>query len=85
MDKEKELVIVQEGEHEFTVKDISGVYPSDSVLAGQTIIAFVDSFDTMEQAQKAYPSATPTHKHLMPVNSTAHLPDEPDYPEDDGW
>jgi hypothetical protein len=33
-------------------------YPESSVLAGQTKRSFVDSFDTLAEAQKTYPAAT---------------------------
>lgn len=34
-----------------------GEYPRDSVLAGQYARIFVASFDTLEEAQQAYPKA----------------------------
>lgn len=34
-----------------------GVYPSYSVLAGQSSRTFVDSFKTLEEAQAKYPDA----------------------------
>lgn len=34
-----------------------GEYPEDSVLAGQYARGAVDTFDTLEEAQKAYPQA----------------------------
>ena len=56
-----------------------GVYPSSSVLAGQTSRSFVDSFDSVEEAQAAYPDAE-VSESLYEVTrpSVAHLPDGPD-------
>jgi hypothetical protein len=34
-----------------------GVYPRSSVLAGRTRRVFLDSFETLESARKAYPDA----------------------------
>jgi hypothetical protein len=34
-----------------------GEYPEDSVLAGQYARGFIDSFDTLEEAQAVYPEA----------------------------
>ena len=75
----QDLVVVDEGQQGFVVKDIGSHYPESSVLAGQVRIKFIDAFDTLEQALSVYPGATPTHKLLMPTNSVAHLPDEEDY------
>lgn len=74
----QELIIVPE-HGSFTVKDTGDRYPSDSVLAGQTMVKFVDSFDTLEEAQQAYPDAQLTHALLQPQNSVNHLPDDSDY------
>ena len=80
---DKILVIVSESDggyaRSFVIKDIGTKYPENSVLAGQTRIQFVDSFDTLEEAKEAYPSAELTHKLLMPVNTFDHLPDDTDY------
>lgn len=65
-----------------------GVYPESSVLAGQTMKRFVDSFETLEDAQKAYPQARVGHRSAH--NSVAHLPGPDDpveggaYPDDIG-
>ncbi len=76
----QELVIVHNNMNDnYSVKDIGGTYPKGSTLEGQTLIKFVDSFDTIEDAKKAYPNATVTHSLMMPVNTFDHLPDEPDY------
>lgn len=74
----RELVILNETEkgYGFVVKNIGEVHESWSVLAGQTKIQFVDSFDTLEAAQAAFPDATVTHELLMPMNSVDHLPDD---------
>jgi len=75
----QQLVIIKSQQYDnFEVKDIGGQYPDDSVLAGQTMIKFVDSFDTLEEAKGRYPSAILTHDLLMPQNTFDHLPDEPD-------
>lgn len=80
--QKRELVIVQEGDEfgtgSFVVKNIGERYDSNSVLAGQVKISFVDAFDTLEQAKAAYPEAEPTHPHLLPRNTFDHLPDEQD-------
>ena len=52
-------------------------YPESSVLAGQTCKRFVDNFDTIEEAQAAYPDADVGFRD--PCNHFDHLPDEPDY------
>ncbi len=74
----QELVIVNDNGN-IVVKDVGGVYPAHSVLAGQTMIKFVDMFDTVEQAQAAYPQASIRHELFMPVNTFDHLPDDADY------
>ena len=78
----QELVIVQENHGgsspTFVVKDIGSRYEANSVLAGQVKISFVDAFDTLTEAQTAYPDATPTNPHLLPRNTFGHLPDEQD-------
>lgn len=63
----------------FVVKGYD-TYPRNSVLAGQTRINFVDSFDELEDAQKAYPEATLSNQYIEPQNTFNHLPDE-----GDGW
>ncbi|MFT5715938.1 MAG: hypothetical protein ACI9T7_000111 [Oleiphilaceae bacterium] len=73
----KNLVIVKDETHgSFNVKDIGSVYEDSSVLAGQTKIQFVNSFDTIEEAKSAYPSAELKHPLLMPINTFDHLPDD---------
>ena len=54
-----------------------GEYTESSVLAGQTCKRFVDNFDTIEEAQAAYPDADVGFRD--PCNHFDHLPDEPDY------
>ena len=76
----QELVIVHNSDYDnYDVKDIGERYPSHSVLAGQTMIKFVDSFETVEQAQAAYQAATVSHDLIMPQNTFDHLPDDADY------
>lgn len=68
-----------------------GVYPDSSVLAGQPMKVFIDSFDTREQALECYPMATDSSKWTEPTVSLNHLPGEDDpvpggmYPDDTGW
>ena len=70
-----------------------GVYPRTSVLAGQARKVFVESFDTIEAAQAAYPGANESNKWTEPQVSLNHLPSEDDpiaggmYPDDcdGGW
>ena len=50
-----------------------GVYPDDSVLAGQDRKSFRDSFSTLAEAQEAYPKVTTGYREVN--TSTAHLPD----------
>jgi len=64
--------------------DVKGVkvngYPRHSVLAGQDRIVFLDSFDTEEEAKKAYPEAEMSGPWTGARNYTDHLPgdDDPD-------
>jgi hypothetical protein len=51
-----------------------GVYPPSSVLAGQAKKQYIDSFDTLEEAQAAYPDAV--FGFRSPHNHFDHLPDE---------
>ena len=51
-----------------------GVYPRSSVLAGQTMKSYRDSFATQEEAEKAYPPAAVGYR--APMNTFNHLPDE---------
>lgn len=66
-----------------------GTYPRSSVLAGQPMKVFLDTFDTVEQAQAAYPQATLfSSRWTDPQVSLSHLPGENDpvaggmYPDD---
>jgi hypothetical protein len=74
----QQLSIVNEN-GDFVVKDTGSVYPRHSVLAGQPMIKFIDSFDTLDEAQAAFPKATLSHSLMMPVNTFDHLPDDTDY------
>ena len=49
-----------------------GVFPRSSVLAGQTMKTHRGSFDTVEEAQTAYPHATVGYRD--PNNTFNHLP-----------
>ena len=53
-----------------------GTYDRSSVLAGQTKKQFVDGFDTLEEAQAAYPDVDVGFRSAH--NSVAHLPDPDD-------
>ena len=62
---------------EFGVYEYS-VYPRSSVLSGQQRRIFLDSFDTLEEAQKAYPHAKVSGcGYQAPYLN--HLPDDGDY------
>jgi len=50
-----------------------GIYPSHSVLAGQDVKQYVDSFDTVDQALSLYPEAEGSHPVLQPQNTFNHL------------
>lgn len=53
-----------------------GVYPRSSVLAGQTKRVFLDSFDSLEEAKKAYPTARVSDSLYEATRpSLSHLPD----------
>jgi hypothetical protein len=64
-------------------------YPRHSVLAGQMGTAFIDNYDTEEEALSAHPDADGyTGKYTQPTPSVSHLPgdDDPDdlyYDRDD--
>ena len=68
-----------------------GVYPKNSVLAGQTMKRFVNAYKTKEEALEAYPSAEERYRSAH--NTYGHLPGEDDpvsggmYPDDidDGY
>jgi hypothetical protein len=52
-----------------------GVYPDGSVLAGQSMKVFLDTFDSAEEAQAIYPEAVNYwSKWSGAVNSFNHLP-----------
>lgn len=55
------------------------MWPNSSVLAGQERKSFIDSFETEEDAQIAYPSAGASHEMMQPQNTFDHLPDDSDY------
>ena len=63
--------------------------PASSVLAGQIVTCFIDSYETAELAMKDYPDVEGfTNEFLQPPVSVAHLPGEDDpvpggmYPDD---
>lgn len=53
-------------------------YGPSSVLAGQTLIQFVDSFESIEEAQAKYPDANLGNQYISEHNTFDHLPDGPD-------
>ena len=67
-----------------------GSYSGNSVLAGQSMKKFLDSFDTREAAEAAYPEAKNGSGWTDPGNTFDHLPGENDpvpggmYPDDIG-
>ena len=68
-------------EYGYTVKRFTqNGYERNSVLYGQTKIEFVNTFETAEEAQAAYPDANFGNKYISEQNSFDHLPDE-----GDGW
>lgn len=62
----------------FTVYE-HGVYPCHSVLAGQPSRTYVDSFKTLSEAIKAYPTATVIEGTTYAPPSLSHLSDDGDY------
>jgi hypothetical protein len=56
-----------------------GTYGDSSVLAGQSKKSFITSFDTMAEAEAAYPEANWSNKWVEPQNTFNHLSDGPDY------
>ena len=65
-----------------------GTYPRTSCLAGQDMKVFLDTFDTREEAEAAYPGVQGGSTFTDPVVSLSHLPGEDDpvaggmYPDD---
>lgn len=55
-----------------------GTYGRNSVLAGQTKKQYKDGFDTVEEAQAAYPEATYDGCVRSAHNTFDHLPDPDD-------
>ncbi len=53
-----------------------GVYDRDSVLSGQSRRTWMDDFDTLEEAQKAYPEAVVLGGTTYRPPSLGHLRDE---------
>lgn len=63
----------------YDVKGV-GTYEKSSVLAGQDKIVFIETFETIEEAQHAYPTADYMGNFCEPRNTFDHLPDN-----GDGW
>ena len=72
------LYIVPGDYGRWTVKGVDE-WPEHSVLAGQVRKTFIESFETLDDAQDAYPDADVSHPIFEPQNTFSHLPDEPDY------
>ncbi len=62
----------------YAVKSIDE-FPVGSVMAGQERITFLETFSTIEEAQKAYPEAELSHELLLPSNTFNHLSEENNY------
>tara|TARA_Y100000310_G_scaffold23361_1_gene22337 strand:- start:1107 stop:1397 length:291 start_codon:yes stop_codon:yes gene_type:complete len=63
-------------------------YPESSVLAGETLVAFIDSYRTEEEAVKAHPLLLDDEGEIVwgskfmddHLKNVDHIPDEPDLP-----
>ena len=53
-----------------------GVYDRNSVLSGQSRRSWLDDFDTLEEAQKAYPEAVVCAFSTYSAACLNHLPGE---------
>ena len=53
-----------------------GVYDRDSVLSGQSRRSWLDDFDSLEEAQKAYPEAVVCVVSTHSAACLNHLPGE---------
>lgn len=62
----------------FTVYEI-GTYSRSSVLAGQQSRKWLDSFDSLEEAQAAFPDAEFIEGSTYREPSLGHLSDDGDY------
>lgn len=69
----KDMTIEYDHEYKWYCVYEFGVYPRSSVLAGQTMKSYKDSFNTLEEAQKVYPDADVGYRD--PNNTLNHLPD----------
>lgn len=68
-----DYIYIVQGDYGYSVKGVD-TFP-DGVLKGQVRKNFLDSFVTLEEAQKAYPNADFSHELLEPQNTFNHLPD----------
>lgn len=55
-----------------------GVYDQDSVLSGQSRRTWMDDFETLEEAQKAYPEAVVCACSTYQPPHLGHLTDDED-------
>jgi len=67
--------IIPERNGKFTVKGYDS-FPSHSVMAGQVRKNFLASFDSVEAAQAAFPTAKMSHHMMEPENTYDHLENE---------
>lgn len=72
-DQGKDLTIEFSDEYKWWSLYEFGVFERTSVLAGQTMKTFKDKYDTLEEAQKANPTAKVGYRD--PMNTFNHLPD----------
>lgn len=73
--------MLRDNYHGVTIKGYD-TYPRNSVLAGQTRINFIDSFesDELDLMHKLWDEhADWSNKYLEPQNSVNHLPDDGDW------
>lgn len=78
--KEFKYTYIRHANMGFSGYDVMGVGTHDesSVLAGQDRVVFLDCYETLEEAKKAYPDADLTHSVFEPRNIYDHLPDSSD-------
>ena len=87
MQKYDRYTVECKGEDNFVIYGWS-TYGKGSVLEGQPMKCFIDTFETQDDALKEYPTATPSNKWMEPQNTFNHLPGEDDpvsggmYPDD---
>jgi hypothetical protein len=78
-DKQYDYYTVRKDEYDEWSVHGFGTYPQSSVLDGQPMKVWLDSFPTREEALAKYPDATGGSKWTDPQVSLSHLPDDADY------